>query len=71
MLQMIAQPGSIFEAEKHRISVSTSLEGGMNYALLLERKAPSLILADTLKDEKIFFVGKNLSFGAVACQLTS
>lgn len=30
----------------------------MNYALLLERKEPSLILADTPKDEKIFFVGK-------------
>ena len=43
----------------------------MNYALLLERREPSLILADTLKDEKIFFVGKNLSFGAVTCQLTS
>lgn len=43
----------------------------MNYALLLERREPSLILADTLKDKTIFFVGKNVSFGAVACQLTS
>lgn len=41
----------------------------MNYALLLERREPSLILADTLKDKTIFFVGKNVSFGAVACQL--
>lgn len=43
----------------------------MNYALLLERREPSLTRADTLKDEKIFFVGKNLSFGAVRCKLTS
>lgn len=43
----------------------------MNYALLLERREPSLTRADTLKDENIFFVGKNLSFGAVRCKLTS
>lgn len=40
----------------------------MNYALLLERRETSLTRADTLKDEKIFFVRK---FGAVRCKLTS